>query len=63
MGTCRFCGRAVCTQHAQTRPFVLSVADHRIPVQRTVVDDALHCGGCTVHVEGVLEQELAEVER
>lgn len=63
MGTCRFCGRAVCAEHARSRPFVLLEADHRIPVQRTVVEDALHCGGCTVRSEGMPEPELVEVER
>lgn len=65
-GTCRFCGRGVCRTHAEHQPFVLSVLDDRIPARSTVVEDALHCGRCSVRVEpelvpaGLVE---AEVER
>jgi hypothetical protein len=46
VGTCRFCGRAVCENHAQTRPYILDILERTEPVRALVVEDALHCGAC-----------------
>lgn len=45
-GTCRFCGRAVCVDHVQTRPFVLDVFWRAGTAEALVVEDALFCGAC-----------------
>ncbi len=47
VGICRFCGRAVCENHVQTRPFILDVITNREPARALVVEDALFCGVCT----------------
>ena len=44
IGTCRFCGRAICENHVQTRPFILELLTE--PTRAIVVDDALFCGAC-----------------
>jgi hypothetical protein len=48
VGTCRFCGRAICENHVETKPYILEL--YRNPGQVTkvlVVEDALFCGACT----------------
>jgi hypothetical protein len=44
---CKFCGRAVCQEHMQTRPFVQTVyvGSHETP-RAIVVKDATFCGDC-----------------
>ena len=44
IGTCRFCGRGVCENHVETRPYILEVLAN--PTRAIVVDDALFCGAC-----------------
>jgi hypothetical protein len=44
IGTCRFCGRGVCENHVETRPYILDILTN--PTRALVVDDALHCGAC-----------------
>jgi hypothetical protein len=44
IGTCRFCGRAICENHVQTRPYILELLSD--PTRAIVVDDALFCGAC-----------------
>jgi hypothetical protein len=44
IGTCRFCGRGVCENHVETRPYILEVLTG--PTRAIVVDDALFCGAC-----------------
>jgi hypothetical protein len=46
-GVCRFCGRAVCQEHAGKKPFILTiyVGEHRIP-KVVAVANALYCGVC-----------------
>jgi hypothetical protein len=46
IGTCRFCGRAICENHIETRPYILEVLGNREPVRALVVEDALACGAC-----------------
>lgn len=46
-GTCKFCGRAVCREDAQTLPHVVDVFHNREGKLRAlVVGDALYCGVC-----------------
>ena len=46
-GTCRFCGRGICRDHAQKMPFVLEIfKDKQGNNKAVVVDDALYCGLC-----------------
>lgn len=46
-GTCRFCGRAICRDHAQKMPFVLEIYRGKdSELKAVVVDDALYCGVC-----------------
>jgi hypothetical protein len=48
-GVCRFCGRAVCKEHARTRPFLFEAWDEPGSLWGLAVADALHCGVCKVH--------------
>lgn len=46
-GTCRFCGRAVCREHVQTMPFILTVYVGRDQIPKAIaVADVLYCGVC-----------------
>ena len=46
-GTCIFCGRAICKEHAQTMPNVLTVyRDKGEKLKAIVVAEALYCGVC-----------------
>jgi hypothetical protein len=45
-GVCRFCGRAVCADHVEIRPFILALHPGTESVQALVVEDALSCGAC-----------------
>jgi hypothetical protein len=47
VGTCRFCGRGVCEDHVETKPFVLDLYRAGEVMRALVVEDALHCGACT----------------
>jgi hypothetical protein len=60
VGCCRFCGRGVCENHAQTQPFILELyrgGKERIP-RAFVVDDALYCGTCSPRPDPVDLPEL-----
>ena len=46
VGACRFCGRGICENHVQTRPYILELLERQLPTRALVVDDALHCGTC-----------------
>ena len=46
VGTCRFCGRGVCENHAKQRPYILELLQNDGHTRALVVDDALHCGTC-----------------
>lgn len=60
LGACRFCGRGICEDHTETRPFVLSIyrggPDEK--PRALVVEDALHCGTCTPRPSPVELPEL-----
>ena len=47
VGTCRFCGRAVCEDHAQTHPYILELYRSKEVRKALVVEDAVCCGACT----------------
>ena len=47
VGICRFCGRAVCEDHAKTQPYILDLFRGTGPTRALVVEDALFCGKCT----------------
>jgi len=58
VGTCRFCGRGVCEDHLETRPFILDVFAGRESSRALVVEDALFCGACTPRADPVDLPEL-----
>lgn len=48
-GVCRFCGRAVCREHAQKMPYILEIFGNgaqKDSYNCLVVPDVLHCGTC-----------------
>ena len=47
VGACRFCGRGVCEDHAETQPFVLELFRGKDVTKALVVEDALWCKVCT----------------
>ena len=49
LGACRFCGRGICEDHTETKPFVLSVyrGGAETKPRALVVEDALYCGTCS----------------
>ena len=58
VGVCRFCGRGVCEDHADTAPFILELFRGGGPTKALVVEDALRCGGCTVRPDPIALPEL-----
>lgn len=59
-GTCRFCGRGVCEDHARFGPYVLAV-NHSVTRERAealVVEDALQCATCRPRPQPVPMPEL-----
>ena len=60
LGVCRFCGRAVCEEHAQFRPYILEVYRSRDDgvAKALVVEDALYCGQCHPRPDPVELPEL-----
>jgi hypothetical protein len=57
VGACRFCGRGVCEDHAQTQPFVLDLFGAG-PTRALIVEDALYCGACTPRPDPIDLPEL-----
>ncbi|MEW6686776.1 MAG: hypothetical protein AB1393_11320 [Candidatus Edwardsbacteria bacterium] len=46
-GTCKFCGRGVCKEHAKTLPNIIALYQGKDEVQKAlVVEDTLYCGVC-----------------
>ena len=43
---CRFCGRAVCKEHARKLPNIVSVFTDQGKHKAVVVADAVYCGLC-----------------
>ena len=58
VGVCRFCGRAVCSDHVRTRPYILELFQSREHHQALVVEDALHCGACAPRPDPIDLPEL-----
>ena len=58
VGTCRFCGRGVCEDHAETQPFVLDLFRSKDVTRALVVEDALWCAACTPRPDPVNLPEL-----
>ena len=47
LGSCRFCGRGTCRDHAKNFPYIVSLYSSKTgPIKAVVVEDALHCGVC-----------------
>ena len=59
-GTCRFCGRGRCENHAQFGPYVIDVtrSQTRDRAEALVVEDALQCGTCKPRPQPVPMPEL-----
>jgi hypothetical protein len=58
LGTCRFCGRGVCEDHADEKPFILELFRSAGPTKALVVEDALFCGVCTPRPDPIELPEL-----
>jgi hypothetical protein len=59
VGVCRFCGRGVCENHAQTKPWIVEVYTlDGSPPRALVVEDALFCGACTPRPDPIELPEL-----
>jgi hypothetical protein len=58
LGTCRFCGRGVCEDHADEKPFIMVLFRGQGPTRALVVEDALHCGVCTPRPDPIDLPEL-----
>ena len=59
-GVCRFCGRAVCKEHAQTLPHIEALFHSQQGIHKAlVVADALWCGVCQPKEDPV---ELPQLE-
>jgi hypothetical protein len=50
---CRFCGRAVCKEHARTLPYLLQTFQGKHGLQGLVVDDVIFCCICRPKPEPV----------
>jgi hypothetical protein len=59
VATCRFCGRAVCENHAKTRPFILELFRQDAGRRALVVEDAIFCGACTPRPDPIEIPELS----
>jgi hypothetical protein len=58
VAACRFCGRAVCENHAGVKPFVLELYRGSSSTKALVVEDAIHCGACTPRPDPIDLPEL-----
>lgn len=58
-GICRFCGRAICKDHAQPMPYILTVyvGKNKTP-KAIVVSGALYCGMCTIPQDPIEMPEI-----
>jgi hypothetical protein len=52
-GICRFCGRAICKQHARTQAFLFDVWRTSLGLRGLAIDDALWCGVCRPRPEPI----------
>jgi hypothetical protein len=58
VGSCRFCGRGVCEDHVDTRPYVLDLFRGASGTRAIVVEDALFCGTCSPRPDPIDLPEL-----
>lgn len=58
VGVCRFCGRGICEDHVQTKPFIMELFKTTEITRSLVVEDALSCGACTPRPEPIELPEL-----
>lgn len=58
LGTCRFCGRGVCEDHADEKPYIMELFRAAGPTRAIVVEDALFCGVCTPRPDPIDLPEL-----
>ncbi|HSJ50982.1 MAG TPA: hypothetical protein VLA90_06820 [Actinomycetota bacterium] len=59
VGTCRFCGRGICEDHLETKPYILELFRGAEATRALVVEDALFCGACTPRPDPI---DLPEVD-
>ena len=59
-GSCRFCGRGICEDHARFGAYLLEVhrSTERDRTEALVVEDALQCGTCRPRAQPVPLPEL-----
>lgn len=60
VGVCRFCGRAVCADHAEVHPYILQIYRAGDVSRVLAVEDALFCGACTPRPDPIDLPELDE---
>jgi hypothetical protein len=60
VGVCRFCGRGVCENHSEERPYILELFRRTNATNALVVEDALYCGTCTPRPDPIQLAELDE---
>ena len=58
VGTCRFCGRGICEDHVETRPYILEAYRSGDVNKVLVVEDALYCGACKPRPDPIELPEL-----
>jgi hypothetical protein len=60
VGVCRFCGRGLCPDHTQFRPYILALyrSAETERMRSLVVEDVLFCGVCKPRPEPVEIPEL-----
>ncbi len=58
-GICRFCGRALCKEHAKSMPYIITlyIGEKKIP-KAIVVADTFYCGICKPQPEPIEMPEL-----
>ena len=60
-GVCRFCGRAVCKDHAQTLPYITELyRNHKNQYKALVVGNTLYCGVCEPKEDPILVRGLED---
>ena len=58
-GICRFCGRAVCKDHASHLPYIMTVYIGKKQIPKViVVPGALYCGECSPQPDPIEMPEI-----
>ena len=53
-GVCRFCGRGLCKDHVQARPYIVSAYVDSSGAEKVIaVGDTLYCGVCEPRPEPI----------